>query len=180
MCQAACSACHDMTAALTHSFFDQTWQALGGSADHARHVTFTGDRAFAGCFGYTDLCAATLGAASAAIAELLAVAGHAPPAVTVNREVASGWVVNLTRPLAPRVPLKWPWTVNGEYRTADDRYLRLTAVYQHQNARTLAALGNPRNADELREEIRSRRADEAEQAVVDGGSVAAASRSIDE
>jgi len=163
---------------LAETFLNETWAALGGDPDIPDRVSFVGDRALPGCFGYTDLVAGTLGAASAAIAELLAAAGHEPPPVRVDRVLASGWVTSLTRPIQPRVPLAWPWTVNGEYQTADDRYLRLTAVFEHLHQRTIAALGNPRDRGELAAVIRSLPADEAERMVVEGGSVAAASRSI--
>ena len=165
---------------LSEGLFRYVWAALDGDPEIAQAVSFSGGQALPGCFGYTDMVAATLAGASAAISELLAAGGHAPRPVHVDRVLASGWVLNLTRPVAPRARLKWPFTVNGEYPTADGRYLRLTATHKHLQARTMAVLGCAETPEAVAAEILRHDADDIEQAIVDGGSVAAASRSIAE
>ena len=161
-------------------FFKQIWTSLDGDSEITDLVSFSGDQALPGCFAYTDMCAGTLAAASAAISELLAAAGFSPPPVHVDRVLSCGWVLNLTRPVEPRVRPPFPWTINGEFRTADDRFLRLTATHTHLQERSLAVLGNPTDTAGVAAAVRRHRADDIEQAIVDGGGVAAASRSMQE
>ena len=165
---------------LADRFFETIWSALQGEPEVAKAVSFSGDAALRGRFAYTDLCASTLAAASAAIAELLMTAGQAVPSVHVDRVLAPGWVLNLSDPVGPRIRPEWPWTVNGDYRTADDRFLRITATYKHLQDRTLAVLGTPEDSAAVAAEILRHPANEIERAIVDGGGAAAASRTLEE
>jgi crotonobetainyl-CoA:carnitine CoA-transferase CaiB-like acyl-CoA transferase len=114
------------------------WAALGGAGD-GDGVRFSGRGALPSRFAVTDFAAATLGAVGAAVAELVSAADGAPPAVEVDRGLATVWCKPTPRTLGWTPP--GPSTFTGAYATRDGRWIRFQMNYARQRAGTLAALG---------------------------------------
>jgi crotonobetainyl-CoA:carnitine CoA-transferase CaiB-like acyl-CoA transferase len=156
------------------------WAALGGEPTISNVLSYSGEGSLPGVFAFTDLCAASLAVATLAVAELLQTLEGRERTVHVDRVLASGWALNLAQPVGPRPQFTSTPTINGEYPTADGRWLRLTAAYPHIQERMLAVLGTETDREAVAAEIARHRADEIEQALVDGGGAVAASRSLEE
>ncbi len=147
-----------------------------------RSVAFTGTGVLAGPYPMTDLGAACLAGAGAAVAGLVAEAdgtGEERAAVTVDRPLATGLFHRAARPLraAARSPLH---PMSRDFRTADGRWLRFQANYPHLRAATLAVLGTGEDGDAIAAAVVGANADELEAAVIAGGGAAAASRTARE
>jgi hypothetical protein len=155
------------------------WRALGGREADVERVTFTGDRALKSAFPVTDLAAASFGAAGLALASLV---DKAAP-VRVNRELASGW---FSLPIGPSIlingpptglaPAGTPWMT--EFRTADDRWLRVQMLFPRLRSRVIQRLGVAETAAAVAAAIRALDAEEAEQSLIDAGAAVAVSRSL--
>jgi crotonobetainyl-CoA:carnitine CoA-transferase CaiB-like acyl-CoA transferase len=165
---------------LAEKLLREILDSLGLDPALAESISFSGDGSLEGYFAYTDLLAATLAAAGAAFAELVAASEGELPAVHVDRVLASGWARNLMQPVSARTKRPLPFRIGGEYLTADDRWLRLTDANLRLQQRMLAVLGAPQDLAAITAEIRRHNADELEQALLDGGGAAAASRSMQE
>lgn len=156
-----------------------------------RSVAFTGTGVLAGPYPMTDLGAACLAGAGAAVAGLVAGAagaadandaggpGEARTAVTVDRPLATGLFHRAARPLraAARSPFH---PMSRDFRTADGRWVRFQANYPHLRAATLAVLGTGEDGDAIAAAVAAADADELEAAVIAGGGAAAASRTARE
>jgi crotonobetainyl-CoA:carnitine CoA-transferase CaiB-like acyl-CoA transferase len=166
----------------------QIWTALGGDPVEVNRVEITGERALKSAFPVTDLAAASFGAAGLAIAALVDTvesAGSARARVRVDRELASGWFY---LPIGPSIPVNpvprgatpgaQPWMT--EFRTADDRWLRVQMVFPRLRRRAVEALGAQETAESVAAAIRLLKAEEAEQMLVDAGAAVAVSRSLQE
>jgi crotonobetainyl-CoA:carnitine CoA-transferase CaiB-like acyl-CoA transferase len=145
-------------------------------------VRFTGSGVLAAPFPMTDLGAACLAGAGAAVAGLVADAGGAGgarPAVTVDRPLATGLFHRAARPLraATRSPFH---PMSRDFRTADGRWLRFQANYPHLRAAALAVLGTGEDGEAIASAVARARADELEAAIIAGGGAAAASRTTEE
>ena len=162
---------------LAERLFGAAWEALGGPETH---VEFTGTKAFAVPFGVTQLGAAGFAAVGAALAELLSAATGDAPEVVVDRELASGWLRMTSIPVGDwQRPSPWH-DVSTDYPTADGRWVRLQANYPHLRDAAARALGVSVDRDAWAAVIAAAGADEIEQAIVDGGGAAAASRTLAE
>ena len=75
----------------TRSLLRDIWAALGGPADALANMELTGAGDLPSVFAVTDLAAASVGAAAAAVAELIAARHGTRPAVCVDRRLASLW-----------------------------------------------------------------------------------------
>jgi crotonobetainyl-CoA:carnitine CoA-transferase CaiB-like acyl-CoA transferase len=148
---------------------------------------FTGTGVLAAPFPMTDLGAACLAGAGAAVAGLVAGAaradgegaGQARPAVTVDRPLATGLFHRAARPLraATRSPFH---PMSRDFRTADGRWIRFQANYPHLRAAVLAVLGTGEDGEAIASAVAGAQADELESAVIAGGGAAAASRTAQE
>jgi crotonobetainyl-CoA:carnitine CoA-transferase CaiB-like acyl-CoA transferase len=146
---------------------------------------FTGTGVLGAPFSMTDLGAACLAGAGAAVAGLVAEAGSTADtgasrsAVTVDRPLATGLFHRAYRPLraATRSPFH---PMSRDFPTADGRWIRFQANYPHLRAATLAVLGASADGDEIAAVVARSKADEIEAAVVAGGGAAAASRTVAE
>lgn len=176
------------TGVTASSFLTPIWTALGGRYTDVDRVTFTGKRALKSAFPVTDLAAASFGAAGLALASLVdtaTVPGSAPTRVRVDRELASGWFY---LPIGPSIPIKGkprglapagtPWM--AEFRTADDRWLRVQMLFPTLRARVLQRLGVEETAEAVAAAIRLLEAEEAEQMLVDAGAAVAVGRGLQE
>jgi crotonobetainyl-CoA:carnitine CoA-transferase CaiB-like acyl-CoA transferase len=171
-----------------HRFLDDLGAALGIDV---RSVRFTGAGVLAGPYPMTDLGAACLAGAGAAIAGLVAEAGGAggangadgadgaPRAVTVDRPLATGLFHRAARPLraATRSPFH---PMSRDFPTADGRWIRFQANYPHLRAAALAVLGTGEDGAAIASVVAGAKADELEAAVIAGGGAAAASRTTQE
>ncbi|MGV0806609.1 CoA transferase [Mycolicibacterium setense] len=149
---------------------------------------FTGERGLKSAFAVSDLAAASFGAAGlalAALADQVSPANAVPARVRVDRELASGWFY---LPIGPSIPMNpapqsatpgaQPWMT--EFRTADDRWLRVQMVFPRLRRRVVEALGVQETAESVAAAIRLLKAEEAEQVLIDAGAAVAVSRSLKE
>ncbi len=131
-------------------------------------------------FAVAHVGAASFATAGSAIADLVSLVSAAPPEVWVDRSLAAAWLRQWAEPVGG-----WdrgsPWHgVSTDYPTADGRWIRLQANYPHLRQAVLDTLGVPEERDAIARVIGAMPADEAEQALVDGGGAAAASRTLAE
>lgn len=149
-----------------------------------RAVAFTGTGVLAGPYPMTDLGAACLAGAGAAVAGLVAdagaaQAGQARAAVTVDRPLATGLFHRASRPL--RAVTRSPFhPMSRDFPTADGRWLRFQANYPHLRAAALSVLGTGEDGAAIAAAVAAANADELEAAVIAGGGAAAASRTAPE
>jgi crotonobetainyl-CoA:carnitine CoA-transferase CaiB-like acyl-CoA transferase len=155
--------------------------ALGIDVGPAR---FTGTGVLVAPFPMTDLGAACLAGAGAAVAGLVAGAARAAgegarPAVTVDRPLATGLFHRAVRPLraATRSPFH---PMSRDFPTADGRWIRFQANYPHLRAAALAVLGTGEDGEAIASAVAAAKADELEAAVLARGGAAAASRTAQE
>jgi len=162
-----------------HLFLADLGAALGIDV-HA--VEFTGTGVLGAPYSMTDLGAACLAGAGAAVTDLIAATGpiaSGPTRVTVDRPLATGLFHRAYRPL--RATTRSPFhPMSRDFPTADGRWLRFQANYPHLRAATLAVLGTSEDGDEIAAVVAESKANEIEAAVVAGGGAAAASRTVEE
>jgi len=163
-------------------FLSAIWGALGGDPKTIEDVTFSGDAVLPACYAMTDLGAASLAAAGAATAELVATTGVSQPSVHVDRTRGTAWFA--ARPnrsasgrpdLAVRSATSRPTT-----RPPTVDFIRFQANYEHLRDAILAVLDVPEDKDAIAAVISEHDADEIETAIVNGGGAASASRSVEE
>jgi crotonobetainyl-CoA:carnitine CoA-transferase CaiB-like acyl-CoA transferase len=164
------------------------WTALDGDPAQVDRVEFTGSRGLKSAFPVSDLAAASFGAAGLALATLthqISSPGDPPARVRVDRELASGWFY---LPIGPSIPINsvphgaapgaQPWMT--EFRTADDRWLRVQMVFPRLRRRVIEALRAQETAESVAAAIQLLKAEEAEQMLIDAGAAVAVSRSLQE
>jgi hypothetical protein len=167
----------------TSAFAGQIWEALGGDASALSHLRVNGEGDLSAPFPVLDFAAATFGVAGLAVSELLKAAGHEAPEVHVDRRAAAAWFdfpVAPTRfidtPARHGIHQKWM----AEFRTADDRWIRVQASYPTLRERLLAALGVDGSFDHVADAISRLNAEEAEQRLSNAGAAAAVARTLAE
>ncbi len=157
---------------------DMLGQILGGlAAPTPRDVSIHGTGSLPAAFAVSDLAAASIAAAGAALAGLLQTVGIAP-AVAVDRRLASFWFGGSLRPEGWSPPPPWD-PVAGDYEAADG-WIRLhTNATRHRNA-ALTVLGVPALRDAVADAVARWPAGALEDAIVAAGGCVAAMRSADE
>lgn len=156
------------------------WHALGGAAELAEQVTYTGSAQLGGTLPTRELARASVGVCSLAAAELLALrTGRALPAVRVDEgSVAAAFASERHlrvdgRPIPLFAPLSRFWP-------AADGWVRTHANYPHHRARLLSALELPESGDDaalvdrLSAAIRERAARDVQETVYAAGGLAVA------
>jgi len=164
---------------LTRRLYESMWAALGGSGDLASVVSFAGGEVLPGPFAVSHVGAASFAAVGAALADLVSTVTGAPPAVRVDRTLASVWLAHWSAPVG------WdrgtPWHgVSTDYPASDGRWVRLQANYDHLRRAAAKALGATEDREAFARAIAAMTADEAEHTIVTGGGAAAATRTLDE
>jgi crotonobetainyl-CoA:carnitine CoA-transferase CaiB-like acyl-CoA transferase len=164
---------------LTRRLYESMWAALGGSGDLVSAVSFAGGEVLPGPFAVSHVGAASFAAVGAAIADLVSTVTGEPPAVRVDRTLASVWLAHWSAPVG------WdrgtPWHgVSTDYPAADGRWVRLQANYDHLRRAAAKALGAEEDREAFARAIAAMTADEAEHTIVTGGGAAAATRTLDE
>lgn len=154
----------------------EAWAALDGPAAALDHLSVAGRGDLPSVFPVTDLATASVGVAGLAVAELLALAGGAWPAVQVDRRLASFWFGMSLRPQGWALPSVWD-AVAGDYRAADG-WVRLHTNAPHHRDAALAVLGVVADREVVARAVAGWDADALEAAVVERGGCAAAMRSV--
>ena len=170
--------------ASARALLSSIWSAAGGPAQVLSRIEFSGAGDLPSVFAVTDLAAASVGAAGAAVAELVAALFDELPAVRVDRRLASFWFSTSLRPLGWTLPPQWD-AIAGDYATADG-WIRLHTNAPHHRAAALAVLdlsgdetaGNGPDKARVAEAVSGWQAEALESAVVAQGGCAAAMRSM--
>jgi hypothetical protein len=74
-----------------HGFLDRIWRATGADPARLENVEVTGAGSLPSVFATSDLAAAAIASAAAAVAELIDVRHGAKTKVRVDRRLASMW-----------------------------------------------------------------------------------------
>jgi hypothetical protein len=164
---------------LTRRLYQSMWAALGGPGDLVSGVSFSGGEVLPGPFAVSPVGAASFATVGAAVADLMSTVTGQPPAVHVDRTLASVWLAHWSAPVG------WdrgtPWHgVSTDYAASDGRWVRLQANYHHLRRAAAKALGATEDRESFARAIAAMTADEAEHAIVSGGGAAAATRTLDE
>lgn len=166
-----------------NTFQASIWHATGpddpaGSdapaAQPAIHVSGAGS--LPSIFAVSDLAAASVGCAGAALAEWIQARFNERPDVHVDRRLASLWFSSTLLPVgwaleADRDP------VTGDYATRDG-WIRLHANAHHHRAAALSVLGASADKADVAAAVSGWDAEALEQAIVDAGGCAARMRSL--
>lgn len=155
------------------SLLSAIWSACG-TPGGLPSVEPHGVGALPSVFAVTDLAAASVGAAGAAVADLIAAAGRPVPAVRVDRRLASEWFAKSIRPLGWDLPPIWD-PIAGDYATADG-WIRLHTNAPHHRAAALAVLDCPAEKAAVAAAVARWHGDALEAAIVAEGGCAAAMR----
>lgn len=155
------------------SLLSAIWSACG-TPGGLPPVEPHGAGALPSVFAVTDLAAASVGAAGAAVAELVAAAGRPVPAVRVDRRLASWWFAKSIRPLGWELPPIWD-PIAGDYATSDG-WIRLHTNAPHHRAAALAVLDCPAEKTAVAAAVARWHGDALEAAIVAEGGCAAAMR----
>ncbi|MGB6307808.1 MAG: CoA transferase [Steroidobacteraceae bacterium] len=156
-------------------FLSTMWRALGGDAAVVDHVEFVGSGDLPSAFAVSAFAAAAVGAAGAAVAELIAtISGGELPSVTIDRRLASLWFGSSIRPEGWALPSAWD-PVAGDYAAADG-WIRLHTNAPHHREAALAVLNVPATREQIERAVGAWSAETLEAAVVQRGGCAAAMR----
>lgn len=163
----------------TKHFFDLVWGCLEGDPSWEEHVTVEGEGILSSSFCGSDFASGVYAALGVAVSELVATTGVPAPKVKLDRQRSSSFSMCNSQPLAgwkvKGADMLWQW-----FPTADDRWLELCSVYQHQRARALIALQSDGSVESLSAAIKSAGADELETLIQSAGGFAVASHTMDE
>ncbi|WP_025112811.1 CoA transferase [Pseudomonas sp. H1h] len=138
-------------------------------------IPFTASGALPSAFAVTDLACASIAAAGQAVVELLRQQTGNPPAVEVDRRLASFWFATSLRPIGWEVPPLWD-PVAGDYATQDG-WIRLHTNAPHHRAAAESVLGACADRAAMAAKVAQWSSAELEQAVVDAKGCAAQMRS---
>jgi len=137
-------------------------------------VNVTGTATLESPYPVSDLAAASVAAAGAALTELLEAGGIPRAQATVRRERADAWFRAGVRPVGWVAPAPWD-PVAGDY-AASDGWIRLHTNAPHHRQAALRVLGVEAERDAVARAVGAWRADELEDAVVAEGGCAATMR----
>ena len=146
----------------------------GAAAD----VSFAGSGTLPSVFPVSDFAAAAVGAAGAAVADLLSAAFGVRPRVEVDRRLASLWFGFSIRPIDWAIPAPWD-PIAGDYATADG-WIRLHTNAPHHRVAALSVLDVAADKPAVATAVAHWKAEELETAIVGNKGCAAAMRSLSE
>lgn len=155
-----------------------TWSAVGGQADAADAVTFTGAGGLPSAFAVTDIASAAIATAALSIAELLREVKGEAPSVTIDRRLSSFWFWASIRPLDWRPSPVWD-PIAGDYETRDG-WIRLHTNAPHHRAAAERVLGAQGDREAVARAVARWSKAELESAVIGAGGCAAEMRAIAE
>lgn len=140
-------------------------------------VTEAGTGSSPSYFAFSDLASASVAAAGAELAYYCGLAsGTAPPAITVDRRLASFWFKTSLRPQGWSLGPQWD-AIAGDY-PARDGWIRLHTNAPHHRARALQVLGCAEDRAAVSDAVADWLCDELESAIVRAGGAAARMRDI--
>ncbi len=152
------------------------WASLGGEPSALDALSFSGgSAAFASGFAVDGLAAGSVAAAGLALADLVAAAGGARPAVSVDRRLAALWFDTAILPRDWALPPARHPTMR-DYR-ARDGWIKLHTVAPAHRAAATRVLGVPAEPEAFALAVAGWSAEALETAVVEAGGCAAAMRS---
>jgi hypothetical protein len=144
----------------------------------ASEVSFNRAGSLPAVFPVSDFAAAAVGAAGAAVADLMTTAFGAPAPVQVDRILASHWCGFSIRPVGWALPSPWD-PIAGDYAAADG-WIRLHTNAPHHRAAALAVLGVPADKQAVAAAVQGWSASELESAIIDNRGCAAVMRSLEQ
>jgi len=150
-------------------------ESLGVEVDA---VKVTGAASLESAYPVSDLAAASIAAAGAALTALLAAGGIEGPPATVRRELADAWFHSGVRPVGWRAPAPWD-VIAGDY-AASDGWIRLHTNAPHHRQAVLRVLGVEAEPEVIARAVAIWSADALEADVVAEGGCAAAMRRPEE
>ena len=156
-------------------FLQAIWRSLGGATASPANVECQGTGELPSVFSVSDLAVASIGAAGAALSELMNTQFGERPTVAVDRRLASLWFGWSIRPIGWQLPAAWD-PIAGDYRTADG-WVRLHTNAPHHRDAALAALGVAAERAQVEQVVARWDCATLETAVVQQGGCAAAMRS---
>jgi hypothetical protein len=163
-----------MTVQTSERLLEEIYRALGGTAE--ARARFTGAGASPSAFAVSDLAAASIAAAGLALSELVGARGGPMPKVEVDRRLASLWFNHAIRPLGWKMPPVWD-DIAGDYRTADQSWIRIHTNRPHHRAAALSVLKVEPPRANVEKAVAQWRASDLEGAIVAANGAAAALRS---
>lgn len=152
------------------------WSAVGGRADAADAVTFSGAGALPSAFAVTDIASAAIATAALSIVELVGAATGEVPSIAIDRRLSSFWFWASIRPLDWRPPPIWD-PIAGDYE-ARDGWIRLHTNAPHHRAAAERVLGAQSDRQTVARAVAQWSKAELESAVIDAGGCAAEMRAI--
>lgn len=159
-----------MTDLIADTILKDILVALNLPAALANRVTFGGDDRLPSCFPVSDLAAASIGAACAAVATLAAAGGQLAN-ISVHYRLASLWFGWSIHPEGWAMPSPWD-AIAGDY-LACDGWIKLHTNAPHHRAAALSALACEPTRDAVAAAVAARHADAIEAAVIAAGGCAA-------
>lgn len=154
------------------------WDAAGGDPAYLRHLTVTGHGALPSVFCVTDLAAASIGAASLAIAAMVSSHADIFPVVEVDRRLASFWFQGSLHPEGWPMPPTWDG-IAGDYQ-AIDGWIRLHTNAPHHRDAALAVLKTNIDRKAVAHAVAQWNVVELESAILLNGGCAASMRTLAE
>jgi CoA-transferase family III len=161
-----------------HNFLDRIWRATYADPARIENIDIAGTGNLPSVFATSDLAAAGVAAAAAAVAELIDVKHGAKAKVRVDRRLASMWYGFSIRPHGWELPPPWD-SVGGDY-LAQDRWIRLHTNAPHHREVALTVLGVAPDKDAVAQAVAGWNAGELEATIVGNGGCAAAMYSVGE
>ena len=159
------------------ALLDDLVGAVGGTGSDPQ-VDLADGGSLPSVFAVSDLAQASVGAAGAAVAKLVAVGTGTAPAVTVDRDLASAWFAFSIRPEGWELVSPWD-AVAGGYACTDG-WVKLHTNAPHHRDAALGVLGTPVERQAVASAVAGWSAVELESAVVAAGGAAAALRTTTE
>jgi len=166
-----------MSDAIAHSMLAGILTALDLPDGTASRVAFSSDDRLPSCFPVSELAVASIGAAAAAVSELVGLCSTVPP-VSVSYRSASLWFAWSIRPQGWEMPNPWD-AIAGDYK-ARDGWIKLHTNAPHHRAAALSVLGCEPRREVVADIVATWRAGELEDAIVAAGGCAARLRSVEE
>jgi hypothetical protein len=155
--------------------YSQIIRALGDSAASSPLALGRAAEGLPSWFDVSGLAEASIAAAAAQIGAL---SGIQPAAISVNPRLCSMWFGWTIRPQGWAMPGAWdPIACDSQCR---DGWIRLHTNAPHHRAAAIRVLHTAENQEAVTASVRGWEADALEAAVVDAGGCAAAMRSLDE
>lgn len=163
---------------LSRALTELAWSAVGGDAQTADQLAFTGSGGLASAFPVSDFASAAVATAALSVAELVGKARASRPRVTVDRRSASIWFWASIRPIGWKLPAPWD-PIAGDYQ-ARDGWIRLHTNAPHHRAAAERVLEARGDREPIAGVVARWSKAALENAVVEAGGCAAEMRSVAE